>query len=141
MTVTVDMTDVLSLAALDFDLDPAPLVEPQAQGDLIVVPWPEITATPLRNAAINGAEKLAGPEVVVRGNGGNEHVLVDPDRVGVAWYAYPAGSQTVGVVVVPEGGRACLDHREHGRVAVGAGVFVVRRQREGSRERSRLVAD
>jgi hypothetical protein len=67
-------------------------------------------------------------------------MLVDPDRCGLLWHPYPAGSQTVGVLVVPDGGRACVDHAEHGRAAVGPGVWVVRRQREQA-DQSRLVAD
>lgn len=130
-TRTVNMADVLGLAALDFDLNPVPVTDaPQAQGDLIVAPWSADVAPARRARDVAAAKPVVRPEVVVRGNGGNEHTLVDPNNAGVAWHAYPGESQTVGVVVVPEDAIACLDHREHGRLAIGPGVFVIRRQRE-----------
>jgi hypothetical protein len=139
MMDVIDMTDVLGLAALGHDLDPLPVVGlPQAQGDLIVLPWPEGVAPRDRAAAAASAVPVLRPEVVVRGNGGNEHTLVDPDGCGLSWAA--SAGQTVGTLVVPEGGRACLDHAEHGRLAVGAGVWVIRRQRDQA-DVVRLVAD
>lgn len=140
-TRTIDMTDVLGLADLDFDLSPAPVTDaPQAQGDLIVIPWPNDVAAARRAEDVAAAKPVVRPEIVVRGNGGNEHTLVDPGNAGVTWHAYRDGSQTVGVVVVPDGATACMDHREHGRLAIGPGVFVIRRQREQADE-IRLVAD
>lgn len=138
-TSTVDMKDVLGLAALDFDLDPTPVTdEPQAQGDLLVIPWPTDTAPQERAKAVASAKAVVTPEAVVRGQGGNVHTLVDPDGIGVLWA--PMSGQTVGTVVVPDGGRACLDHAEHGRLAIGPGVFVIRRQREQADE-IRMVTD
>lgn len=138
---TIDMTDVLGLAALDFDLSPTPVTDvPQAQGDLIVIPWPADVDPGRRAADAAAARPVVRPEVVVRGNGGNEHTLVDPAGAGVLWHAYPGEPQTVGIVVVPDGAVACMDHREHGRLAIGGGVFVIRRQREQADE-VRLVAD
>lgn len=140
-TQQIDMTDVLGLATLNFDLDPVPVTDQaQAQGDLIVAPWPANVAPAQRARDAAQAKPVVKPEIVVRGNGGNEHTLVDPGNAGVAWFAYPEGSQTVGVVVVPEGAVACMDHREHGRLAIGPGVFVIRRQREQA-DATRLVAD
>lgn len=138
-TSTIDMTDVLGLAALDFDLDPIPVVDvPQAQGDLLIIPWP-VTESPQRRAkAVAAATVVVAPEAVVRGQGGNVHTLVDPDSCGVMWS--PSQGQTVGTVVVPAGGRACLDHAEHGRLAIGPGVYVIRRQREQA-EQIRMVTD
>lgn len=136
---TIDMTDVLGLAALDHDLDPTPVSDvPQAQGDLLVIPWPATTASRQRAAEVSAATTVLSPEAVVRGQGGNVHTLVDPDGCGVRWH--PTDGQTVGTVIVPEGGRACLDHLEHGRIAIGAGVFVIRRQREQADE-IRMVTD
>lgn len=138
---TIDMTDVLGLAALDFDLDPTPTVGvPEAQGDLLFVPWPENVAPAQRARDIAGAVLVVKPETVVRGRGGNEHMLVDPDGAGLLWHRYPDGSQTVGVLVVPDGARAAVDHREHGRSVVGGGVWAVRRQRE-QRDEIELVQD
>lgn len=139
MTTTIDMTDVLDLAALDFELDPTPATGvPAAQGDLIALPWPEETSPARRAKDVAAAKPVTRPETVVEGRGGNTHVLVDPDACGIRWA--PSSGQTVGTLAVPPGGRACLDHREHGRLSIGAGVWVIRRQREQAEE-IRLVAD
>lgn len=135
-TVTGDV------AGLDAELTPAVVTgEPQAQGDLFIRPWPETTASRQRLADVAKARPV-GPKgiSVVEGQGGNVHLLVDPDSAGVLWGPYPDGSQTVGVVVVPAGAVAFLDHAEHGRNAIGAGVYVIRRQRE-QRDLTELVAD
>jgi hypothetical protein len=138
---TTDMTDVLGLTALDMDLDPTPTVGAvEAQGDLTLIPWPDGEAQAARDADVQAASPVTSPVTVVRGQGGNEHLLVDPDGCGIRWYPYPGDGQTRGVLVVPDGGRACLDHREHGRSAVGPGVWVVRRQREQA-DQVRLVSD
>jgi hypothetical protein len=127
--MTTTMTDVLGLAALDFALDPPPTVGvPEAQGDLIFLPWPTDVQPERRARDIAEARPLERPEVLVEGRGGNAHVLVDPDGAGVRWDSY-GSAQTLGVLVVPDGARACVDHRQHGRNALGPGVWVVRRQR------------
>lgn len=137
----VDMADVLGLAALDIELDPVPTVgAPEAQGDLLVIPWPEDVAPAQRARDVAAAKPVTSPVTVVRGQGGNTHLLVDPDGCGIAWHDYPGDGQTRGVLVVPADGRACLDHAEHGRSAVGPGVYVIRRQRE-QRDEIALVAD
>jgi len=127
---------------LDAQISP-PVVAgvPQAQGDLLVIPWPATTATQERVLACAKATPV-GPQgiSVVEGQGGNTHLLVDPDRAGVLWAPNAAGAQTVGTVVVPPGTVAYLDHAEHGRNAIGPGVYVIRRQRE-QRDLVELVAD
>jgi hypothetical protein len=138
---TVDMADTLGLAALDVDLDPAPTVDaPEAQGDLLLIPWDAGTAPAKRAADVAAARPVVSPVSVVEGRGGNTHWLVDPDGCGILWNPYPDSGQTVGVLVVPADGRACMDHMEHGRSAVGSGVWVIRRQREQADE-IRAVAD
>ncbi len=140
-TLHHDMSDVLSLQALDFELDPVPTVgAPEAQGDLLVIPWPADVSPARRARDVASAKPVTAPVTVVRGQGGNTHLLVDPDSCGIAWHEYPGDSQTRGVLVVPAGGRACLDHVEHGRSAVGEGVWVIRRQRE-QRDEVALIAD
>lgn len=129
-----DMTDVLGLAALDVDLDPTPTTgRPEAQGDILLIPWPDTTAPNTRHADTTAAQPVTSPITLVQGRGGNAHLLLDPDRCGIAWHPYPDG-QTIGVIVVPDGGRACVDHAEHGRTAIGPGVWVARRQREQADE-------
>jgi len=138
---TVDMRDVLGLAALEFELDPIPTVgAPEPQGDLIFWPWAEDVAPERRSREVASAIQVTSPVSVVEGRGGNTHLLVDPDLCGLRWHEYPAGGQTLGLLVVPDGGRACMDHREHGRSAVGPGVWIIRRQREQADE-IRLVQD
>lgn len=134
--ITADVTD------LDAELSPAVVTgAAQAQGDLIVLPWPESTA-PQQRATDVAQARPVGPRgiSVVEGQGGNMHLLVDPDAAGVLWAPYPDGAQTVGTVVVPSGAVAYLDHAEHGRNAIGPGVYVIRRQRE-QRDLIELVAD
>jgi hypothetical protein len=112
---------------------------PQAQGDLIVLPWPVDVATQQRTQDVSLATPI-GPSgaLVLSGVGGHEHRLVP--STGVSWYAYPNAGQTLGVLAVQVGAVATLRHVEHGDSAIGAGVYVIRRQREQADE-IRLVAD
>ena len=132
-------TDV---TALDAEISP-PVVAgvPQAQGDLIVIPWADDVAPDRRAKAVAAAVPIPKPGIaVVRGQGGNTHLLVDPDRAGIGWAPEPRDGQTLGTLVVPAGAVAFLDHPEHGRNATGPGVYVIRRQREQAAE-IRLVQD
>jgi hypothetical protein len=146
-TLTTDTTEITGqvwdeIGTLDADMSP-PVVTgvPQAQGDLLVISWPTDVDTQSRVRACAKATPV-GPQgiSVVRGQGGNVHLLFDPDGAGVLWASYPDGSQTVGTLVVPPDAVAYLDHAEHGRNAIGPGVYVIRRQRE-QRDVIALVAD
>jgi hypothetical protein len=150
MTITREKENIMhadvlidqDVAQLDAALTP-PVVAgvPQAQGDLIVIPWGADIAPERRALAVAAAKPIPEPGIaVVRGQGGNTHLLVDPDRAGVGWAAEPGDGQTLGTLVVPPGAVAFLDHPEHGRNATGPGVYVIRRQREMADE-IRLVQD
>lgn len=142
---TMQHVDVLiegDVTALDAEVSP-PVVAgvPQAQGDLIVIPWTATVAPERRALAVAAAKPIPTPGIaVVRGQGGNTHLLVDPDRAGIGWAPERGDGQTLGTLVVPPGAVAYLDHPEHGRNATGPGVYVIRRQREQA-DVIRLVAD
>lgn len=132
----------VDVTALDAQISP-PVVAgvPQAQGDLLVIPWPADAAPERRAASVAAAAPIPTPGIaVVRGQGGNTHLLVDPDRAGVGWAPESGDGQTLGTLVVPPGAVAFLDHPEHGRNATGPGVYVIRRQREQA-DVIRLVED
>jgi hypothetical protein len=113
----------------------------QAQGDIIVLPAagqvPDATA-PLPQQGVE----------LVRGDGGHVHLLLGRVR----WAPNPPGSQTIGTLTVPDGQIGYISHGDgtpasaldrqarHTLLAIGAGTYVVRRQRERA-EQIRLVAD
>lgn len=142
-TATFDGHATGNLYELDASISP-PVVAgvPQAQGDLLVIPWPADVAVQERSQAVAVAAPVPAAGVpVVRGeNGGNTHLLLDPDRAGVAWAPNADGGQTLGTLVVPSDAVAYLDHPEHGRNVTGPGVYVIRRQRE-QRDAIEMVAD
>ena len=119
---------------------PAPpvLTGPQAQGDLLILPWPADVATARRAREIDHAEPVTRPTVLVTGANGHDHTLAPAP--GVAWFAYPGNQQTIGVLTVAPGAVAVIGHIEHGDTYIGPGVYVIRRQREQADE-ARLVAD
>ena len=136
MTVRT-LDEVAQLAAvtvldhLDAQVDVPVLTDPQAQGDLIVIPGP---ATPVATTPV----PAAGVPVVRGENGGNTHLLIGDGPVH--FDDGTAGAQTLGVLTVPDRSTAYLIHPEHGATGIGAGTYVVRRQREQADE-IRLVAD
>lgn len=103
---------------------------PQAQGDLLVLPWPADTAPTARTAALlDGTPVPAAGLSVLRGARGHEHHLL-PATSGIAWApTRPFGGLTLGVLTVPPGGLAVLAHDEHADLHIGPGVYAIRRQR------------
>lgn len=94
----------------------------QAQGDVMVVPRPTLApaavAVPRRGVA------------VVRGEfGGHTHMLL---AEGEVWFDGAEGEDglDLGVLTVAEGSVAYLAHPEHAYSGIGAGTYVLRRQRE-----------
>ena len=103
----------------------------QRQGDVMVIPS--------RPGKIAGMKPVPAEGVpVVRGDGGNTHLLVSEGPV--SWAPVKTVGAIQGTVVVEEGGSAYLIHPEHGATAFGPGQYTIRRQREQAEE-IRLVAD
>jgi hypothetical protein len=120
-------TDLASLLCLT-DFAVVHVGVPQAQGDVLVLPWPDDACTGIRDRAIRSGRPVppAG-RVLLRGRGGHTHtvlpdgphVLVAPDEVG----------HGLGVLVVAPRSVAVLAHEEHPDLHIGEGVYVLRRQR------------
>ena len=93
----------------------------QAQGDVMVVPRPAL------GAAVVAVPRNGVP--VVRGEfGGHTHTLLAEGEVRFD----PASEEglDLGVLTVAEGAVAYLAHPEHAYSGIGAGTYVLRRQRE-----------
>lgn len=103
----------------------------QRQGDLLIVP--------MRAGKVAGAEPVPAEGIaVVRGEGGNTHLLVAEGPV--AWAPRPSAGADQGTLVVEPEGTAFLLHPEHGATGIGAGSYTIRRQRE-QHDEIRLVQD
>ncbi|HET9656580.1 MAG TPA: hypothetical protein VFP72_14580 [Kineosporiaceae bacterium] len=99
----------------------------QAQGDLLVLPWPENTDPVRRMGALASAKPLP-PSGVHLANGSHQLQALDPE---VLWAPEPASSRlTLGTLVVPDGCLALLGHGTHEDLHIGPGVYLIRRQRE-----------
>lgn len=120
---------------LDAQIQVPILTGAQRQGDVIIIPRPNMAAatTPVP------AEGVA----VVRGEaGGNTHRLQNWDGT-VYFDAIPDGGQTglrLGVLTVPDGASAYLCHEEeHGANGIGAGTYLLAGQREFAGEWQRVA--
>lgn len=134
-TIVTAHASIETIAGLDIPV----FAGPQAQGDLIILPWPASTSPTRRAKAAAAAKPVTHPVVVQTGQGGHDHTL--SPAPGVAWHSYPGSEpQTLGVLVVDGGAVAVLGHIEHGDTHIGPGVYVIRRQREQADE-IRMVAD
>lgn len=108
----------------------------QAQGDVIVLPsaGSRAAVTPVPQQGV----------AVVRGeNGGHTHLLLAAGTV--TWDpSATAGTNPsdldLGTLTVAEGATAYLAHPEHAYSGIGAGTYVLRRQREQA-DVTRFVAD
>jgi hypothetical protein len=118
------------------DPDGPPLCGPQAQGDVIVLPWMDCMRPDIRAAHALTARPIGRRGLVVHPT----HAL--RADVGTVWWAWwPGQSSTLGTLVVPDGAVARLSHPEHGDLRIGPGVYAVRRQRHGELRGSTLVED
>jgi hypothetical protein len=124
----IDQHGIDVLDYLDRELAVPVLTGDQAQGDVIVF------AEPGARAATDPVPQ-DGIAVVKGEAGGNTHLLLNGFGTVVYWRpSATAGTSTddldLGVLTVPEGATAWLAHPEHGYSGIGAGTYVVGRQRE-----------
>lgn len=104
----------------------------QRQGDVIVIPTPDVEVR-------DGKQVPAQGVAVVRGeNGGNTHLLLASGDVKYA--VVESDRLDIGTFTVAEGSTAYLAHPEHGYAGIAPGTYTVRRQREQADE-IRMVAD
>lgn len=93
---------------------------------------------------IASAGKPVPPQGTVVLQGDHAHVLFAiQGSAGIVSYAPAAagdGPLALGVLTVPEGSQALLDHLEHGDLLIDPGTYVIGRQREFAGE-WRAVAD
>ena len=93
----------------------------QAQGDVMVVP------RPVQGPALKAVPRNGVP--VVRGEfGGHTHTLLAEGDV--TFDSAPGDGLDIGTLTVAEGAVAYLAHPEHAYSGIGAGTYVLRRQRE-----------
>lgn len=121
------------------DLDIPVLTGPQCQGDVSICPASLYGTKPTLGEVtpVTGA----GVEVIRGGAMNNAHTLRSLDA-GVAWrpVVFLDEGVALGELTVPVGAQCFLEHPEHGFNGVGAGTYVVGRQREQA-EQIRMVAD
>ncbi|GLW10725.1 hypothetical protein Misp01_58530 [Microtetraspora sp. NBRC 13810] len=113
----------------------------QAQGDLIVIPLPVISASIQVWTGARWRDVPAGGVELLRGEaGGNPHTLVaDPGACRWTDNVYDADALAIGLFETSAA--AYLLHPEHGATGCVPGTYVIRRQREQEGRRSRMVAD
>jgi hypothetical protein len=123
-------------------LDAPTLTAPQAQGDLMILPWPTTTAPGWRQREAGYAMPLPTAGVAVLAS---HHVIpLTTTAQAVPALAPGRGSgQTLGTLFVPDGCSVLISHDEHEDLRVGPGVYVLRRQRrfDAVERRNRMIAD
>ena len=123
-------TDAFATITAEQQLLPTPWSDRlQAQGDVLVLPWPADT-DPLRRLGVIASARPLPPEGVHLANGSHQLQAADPK---VLWAPEPPTSTlTMGTLVVPDGCRAVLGHGTHEDLHIGPGVYLLRRQREAT---------
>ena len=118
------------------DPDPVPSAGPQAQGDVIVLPWPDFMDPHVRylHTASSAPVHRSGLTLL------DPHVLL-AECGRVFWSWWPDPGPTLGTLVVPHGVVARLAHDDHADLRIAPGVYVVRRQRRDISGRIELTAD
>lgn len=121
------------------DLDIPVLTGPQAQGDVSICPAHLYGSKP--RFGDPKPVTTAGIEVIRGGAMNNAHTLRTLDA-GIAWQPVVFSDETValGLLTVPDGAQCFLEHPEHGFNGIGAGSYVIGRQREQA-EAVRMVQD
>ena len=111
---------------------------PQAQGDVIVLPWDRWMSPHIRHRHVRAAGVLPRAGVWLLGS----HLLLS--EIGahpVRWLPERGTRPGLGTLVVPEGTVARLAHDEHADLRIGPGVYVIRRQRIDLGTSTALVVD
>jgi len=109
------------------------LTGPQAQGDTLILPAPDLAPATTPIPAMGVA--------VVKGEvGGNTHLLLPGGFFDGAPQAGDGSTLVLGTLTVPKGSVVYQAHPEHGYAGIGAGTYTVSRQREQS-DVIRLVQD
>jgi hypothetical protein len=118
-------------------IEPVASCWPQAQGDVIVLPWLDFMSPHIRYLHTAASAPVTGRGVVVHPS----HVLL-PEVAPVFWSWWPdPASPTLGTLVVPDCSVARLAHGEHADLRIGPGVYAVRRQRRAELHTTALVED
>lgn len=120
----LDRTGLDVLAHLDRQVDVPVIDGLQAQGDLIVVPWPMAGAA--RDQGGWHALPAEGAELVRGGDGNNPHTLVGSCEL-TRWVVDP---EHLAVTAIVNRAPVYLVHPEHGATGIAPGRWLVRRQRE-----------
>ena len=149
MTATLTLADLTDRTGLDVlgHLErevTIPVIDGlQAQGDLIVVPHPNLGQVLLRYQPWREVPRT-GIEVLRSAAGGNPHVLV-ADPGACHWTTSVRDPIGLAIGALTTSGVAYLIHPEHGGTGIAPGSYVIRRQRErgdrADQKVSRLVAD
>lgn len=127
--------------AAEMVVDVPPVTDPQAQGDVFVLPWPETTTPSLRADRVDAASDVSSSAgCTVTGDG--SHVLfTEPGSRTPPRYCRVDKGLTLGVLVVDAGSAARLSHHEHGDLLIGPGVYVLHQQRVWQHRASAPAAD
>jgi hypothetical protein len=118
------------------DPDPAPSAGPQAQGDVIVLPWPDFMDPHVRYLHTASAAPVGRSGLVLA----DPHTLI-AETGGVFWSWWPDSGPTLGTLVVPDGTVGRLAHDDHADLRIAPGVYTVRRQRREVSGRIELALD
>jgi hypothetical protein len=125
LATLVEKFNVDVLDHLDREADVPVLTEPQAQGDVLVVPGFNLKTPPTEQVPAEGVAVIRGEGF---GGGGNTHLLLGSGDVTFRFSEN--GEVTVGQLRVAEGSEAYLAHPEHGYLGIGPGDYTIRRQRQ-----------
>jgi hypothetical protein len=118
------------------DPEPVPSAGPQAQGDVIVLPWPDFMSPHVRYLHTASAAPVGRAGLVLL----DPHVLI-AESGGVFWSWWPDPGPTLGTLVVPSGVVARLGHDTHRDLRIAPGVYAVRRQRREVSGRIEMALD
>jgi hypothetical protein len=118
--------------ALEDLIDVPPITEPQAQGDVFVVPWPPTTAPAMRAEREAAAALIPSEGCPIEPT--RSHILLPVDLPADGHGPRPRYIQldkgnTLGVLVVEPGSAARLSHPQHPDLLIGPGVYALHAQR------------